>query len=133
MKKLLFALVLCLGLIPVTGCYADEGVYVEAPPATAQVGTVEFCDDYGCRMVTAPYYYYGDELVYWDAHFGCWIGPHGYWMGGGWHAGWVGGYHGYYGAHFYHRTFSHPSGWRAGSGYHGYGHPGHFGGHGGHR
>lgn len=119
MKKLLLALALCLGLVPMTGCYAEEGVYVEAPSAY-EVGTVEFCDDWGCRYITAPYYYYDGEVVYYDAHFGCWIGPRGYWVGGIWHRGWVGGYHGWYGAHHYHYFHEHTGGWRGGGGWHGY-------------
>lgn len=133
MKKLFLALSLCLGLIPMTGCYADDGLYVNAPVAYT-TGAVEFCDDWGCRMIDAPYYYEGDEVVYWDAHFGCWIGPRGYWVGGLWHHGWIGGYHGYYSAPLYHHFHYSDRGWRAGSGWHGY-HSGggHFGGHGGHR
>lgn len=134
MKKLLI-LVLCLvGLFSMAGCVAEEGYY-GAPPGVFEttIGTVEFCDDWGCRMITAPYYYYEGDVVYWDAHFGCWIGPRGYWLGGDWHHGWIEGYHGWYGGHFYHRWVSHPQGWRAGSGFHGYGHPVYHGGGGHHR
>lgn len=113
MKKLFFTLALCLGL---TGC-VEERVY--SPPGMYVTGTVEFCDDYGCRWVTAPYYYDGDDLIYWDAHFGVWIGPYGYWHGGYWHRGWHPGYHGWYHQGWYHYS---DRGWRAGSGYHGY-HP----------
>jgi len=119
MKKLFLALALCLGLVPMIGCYADEGMYIEVPIAYT-TGTVEFCDDWGCRYLTAPYYYMDGEVVYWDAHFGCWIGPRGWWRSGIWYRGWVEGYHGWYGERYYHYSYSHPGGWRAGSGYHGY-------------
>jgi len=120
MKKWLIVLISCLAL---AGCVDEDYVYAEAPVAVAS-GSVEFCDDWGCRMVDAPYYYVDGEVVYWDAHFGVWIGPRGYWMGGVWHHGWVGGYHGFYHAGYYHNFHGHPYGWRAGSGYHGYGHRG---------
>ncbi len=97
MKKLFLALALCLGL---TSC-VEERVY-GPPPGMYVTGTVEFCDDYGCRWVTAPYYYEGDEIIYWDAHFGVWIGPHGYWHGGYWHGGYYPGYHGWYHYGHYH-------------------------------
>lgn len=89
MKKLFLALALCVGL---TGCVVEGSVY----DSTIYHGSVEFCDDYGCRWVDAPYYYYGDEVVYWDSHFGCWIGPSGYWLGGIYYRGAYPGYHGWY-------------------------------------
>jgi hypothetical protein len=117
MKKLLFALAICLGLSTV-GCvvaYTDPPVY--------QTGTVEFCDLYGCRYVNAPYYYDSDgAVVYWDAHFGYWIGPNGYLAGGVWHRGFWPGYHSWYHAGFYHGFHG---------GFHGGGYHGGF--HGGHR
>jgi hypothetical protein len=116
MKNLVLVLVACLGL---AGCVAEEGMYVEAPVAVAS-GSVEFCDDWGCRMIDAPYYYDDGDVIYWDAHFGVWIGPHGYWHGGIWHRGWVDGYHGWYGVHHYHYFHEHTGGWRFGSGWHGY-------------
>ena len=128
MKKLVAVLLMCLSVIMVTGC-AESVVYAD-PPATYVTGTVEFCDDWGCRYVTAPYYYVNGEVVYYDYHFGCWIGPRGYLYGGVWRPGWIPGYHGWYGAGHYHYFHSHPGGWKAGSGWHGY-HGG--GGHGGHR
>jgi len=115
MKKLLLAVVLCLGL---TGC--AEGYYYYDPPGVYQVGTVEFCDDWGCRMVAAPYYYVGGEVVYFDAHFGCWIGPNGYWVSGRWYRGTYPGYHGWYHAGWYHHFHYNEGGWKMGSGYHGY-------------
>lgn len=93
MKKLFLALALCFGL---TSCYAE--VY----DPTVYRGNVEFCDDYGCRWVYAPYYYYDGAVVYWDAHFGCWIGPHGYWTGGVYYHGYYPGYHGVYHQGYYH-------------------------------
>src|SRR5258708_29486405 len=119
MKYLLFILIVCVGIITATsGCAG--GVYYATPPNTYLLGTFEFCDDWGCRMITAPYYYTDNEVVYWDAHFGCWIGPHGYWIRGGWRPGFVVGYHERYNGGFYHRFTVHPGGWRAGSGYHGH-------------
>lgn len=122
MKKLVLALALCLGLVS-TGC-AETEVY-GPPPGVYQTGSVEFCDDWGCRMVNAPYYYVDGEVVYWDAAFGYWIGPHGYWVGGVWHHGFWPGYHGYYHAGFYHHFHYSDRGWKAGSGYHGYHSHGH--------
>lgn len=123
MKSLLLALVACIGL---SGCVAEEVAYAD-PPGQYRNGTVEFCDDYGCRYVNGQYYYdSAGVLFYWDANFGCWIGPHGYWYGGAFHPGFHPGYHG-----FYHRGYYHGSG-----GYHGGSHGGggfHGGGHGGHR
>lgn len=97
MKKLLLALAFSLGLM---GC-VEERVY-GPPPGMYVTGTVEFCDDVGCRWVTAPYYYEDNEIIYWDAHFGMWIGPHGYWHGGYWHEGFVYGYHDWYHNGWYH-------------------------------
>lgn len=115
MKKLLLGL--CASIALSTGC----AVYSDGPdyPVATTSGPVEFCDDYGCRWVNAPYYYDG-AVVYWDAHFGCWIGPHGYWHGGVWYHGFHPGYHVPYGDHLYHRPYSHSQGWGAGSGYHSY-------------
>lgn len=121
MKSLLLALVACVGL---AGC-VEEGYYSD-PPVAPAYGAVEFCDDFGCRMINAPYYYVGGDLVYWDAHFGVWIGPHSYWREGRWYGGSVYGYHGYYHGGFYHAR----GGW--GGGYHGGYHGGggfHGGGH----
>lgn len=117
MKKLVLALVMCLGL---AGCAEDS--YYYAPPATYQSGYVEFCDDWGCRYVNAPYYMVDGEVIYWDVHFGCWIGPRGYWGGGVWHHGFWPGYHGVYHPGTYHHFHYSDRGWKAGSGYHGY-HP----------
>lgn len=126
MKKLFLALALCLGMIPMTGCYAEEEVYAAPPPSVYTVGTVEFCDDYGCRWVTAPYYYVGDEVVYYDAYYGAWIGPRGWFVGGVWHRGWIPGYHTVYHGGYYHGWHG---GWHGGGGYHG----GYHGGGGHHR
>lgn len=118
--KYLLILLVCLGM---TGCLAD--VYVGAPVARSYpTGTVEFCDDYGCRMVTAPYYYLNGELVYWDVHFGCWIGSHGYHRNGVWYHGPVPGYHTWYHPEAYHHF-----GVGHGPGIRGTFHGGHNGGH----
>jgi hypothetical protein len=130
MKNFLLVLVACFGL---AGC-AEESFYA-GPPAAVTSGSVEFCDDWGCRMVNAPYYYADGEVVYWDTYFSAWIGPRNYWYAGMWHPGWIGGYHGYYGTGYYHYFGGHPAGWRAGSGFHGSFHGGYHGGFhgGGHR
>ena len=117
MKKFLLGLILCLGL---TGCYVEGYDYA---PGAYSTGSVEFCDDYGCRFVTAPYYYdSAGVLFYWDAHFGCWIGPHGYWRGGAFYHGFYPGYHGWYHGGWYHVPH-----YYGGGHYHYNG--GHYGGH----
>jgi hypothetical protein len=122
MKKFVLALVACLGL---SGC-VEERVY----DPTVYNGEVEFCDDFGCRMIDAPYYYVDGEIIYWDAHFGYWVGPHGYWVGGVYRPGFWVGYRGWYHAGWYHSW--HGGGWHSG-GYHYYhSHPsggGHYGHH----
>lgn len=119
MKKLVLALSICLGL-SITGC-AAEGSYDPPPAVPYAAGSVEFCDDWGCRWVNAPYYYSDGDLFYWDAHFGVWVGPRGWWHGGIWHSGFVPGYHGWYHAGHYHVLHS---GWRGTGGGHSYGHGG---------
>lgn len=86
-------LLLCVSL---TGCYVEEGVYTSPPPDVYENGTVEFCDDFGCREVTAPYYRDNGSIIYYDAHFDVWIGAHGYWQSGHWCPGYVHGYHNWY-------------------------------------
>jgi hypothetical protein len=103
MKNLLLA---CCLMVSTTGCVAEIGY--DEPPATYTTGTVEYCDDFGCRDIDAPYYYENGEVVYYDAHFGVWMGPRGYLVGGRWHPGFVGGYRNYYHSGYYHS-------------YHGYG------------
>jgi len=101
MKKFLLALVACIGL---SGCVAEDRVYY-APPGVYETGSVEFCDDYGCRWVNAPYYYDNGDVIYWDAHFGIWVGPRGYWHGGAFYHGWHPGYHSRYHHGWYHRQY----------------------------
>lgn len=132
MKNLLLPLVIYLGLIVGNVGCAEDLAYAELPATVCATGPVEFCDEWGCRWINAPYYHDGDNLIYWDVHFGCWIGPHGYWRGGVWHRGFVYGYHEHYHAGTYHVFHT--------GGHFGSGHPtsgGHFfhsgGGHGGHR
>jgi hypothetical protein len=127
MRKWLLILVSCLALTAV-GC-AEDFEYDDPPAVASASGSVEFCDDLGCRMVDAPYYYSNGEVIYWDAGFGVWMGPRGYWGGGGWHRGFVPGYHEHYHVGFYHSFRGNPGGWRAGSGGRGFSHGG--GGHGG--
>src|SRR5277367_1666202 len=131
MKSLLLALAACVGLMVSSAGCAEEGYYSD-PPVSPAVGTVEFCDDLGCRFVEAPYYYMDGEVVYWDAHFGVWIGPHSYWREGRWYGGSIYGYHSFYHPGYYHSFTYHDGGWRAGSGYHGYYHGGGDGFRGGH-
>lgn len=94
-------------------------VYADPPVAGNVVeGCTTFCDDYGCREVCGQYYVTPEGyVVYWDAHFGCWIGPHGYWSHGVFYHGYYPGYHGWYHQGWYHGGYH--------GGYHGY--------HGGHR
>lgn len=114
MKKMILGLISALML---TSCVA----YAEP---VAVNSCVTYCDDYGCREVCAPHYYYQGVTYYWDAHFGCWIGPRGYWRGGIFHAGFHPGY-----GQFYHGGGYH-GGFHGGGSFHG---GGHSGGHGGHR
>ena len=96
-----YILVLLMSLL-LAGCVGETYVYADSP-VHYTTGTVVFCDDYGCREVTAPYYYDASgAVIYWDVHFGCWIGPHGYWRAGVYYPGFWVGYHGYYHRGFYH-------------------------------
>jgi hypothetical protein len=112
MKHVLLALVASV-------CLSSCVVYADPEYSS---GCFTFCDDYGCREVcNTQYYYYGGEAYYWDAHFGCWIGPHGYWRSGAYYYGFHPGYH-----EFYHHGYYHGGG-------HYYGGHGGYHGHGGHR
>lgn len=112
-----------------------EPVYASAIPSQLGTGCVIVTDDYGEREVcNTRYYYVNGGVVYWDANFGIWVGPGGYWHGGVWNRGFYPGWHNYYGRGFYRpRGFSGPHGGFHGGGYHGAPHGGHVGGHGGHR
>ena len=96
--------------------------YYEEPAIMAdRIDCVKFVDDYGEREVCNTAYYYDSagDLVYWDAHFGVWIG-HGFYYDHGvlfngyyphyhefyhhgyyhtFHPGWHGTYHYYHGGH----------------------------------
>ncbi|HEY5267932.1 MAG TPA: hypothetical protein VII94_02265 [Candidatus Saccharimonadales bacterium] len=114
MKKLVLALVACLGL---AGCAIEESTY-----AQVQVQTMEVCDNYGCHLVAVQYY--GGYPYYYNAAYGVWISPgYGYFYGSRFYRGYHPGYHNYY-----------HGGFRGGSrgNFHGGGFHGH-GGHGGHR
>lgn len=136
MKKLSLILVACLGLV---GC-ADEYYATPSYPLSAgnqtQYGCVIVSDEYGEREVCNTHYYYSDGgVVYWDAHFGIWVYPNGYWYGGRFWPGVYPGFHAYY-----HTGFYHPRGFYRGRpadlGWHGGGRPppgGFRGPHGGHR
>lgn len=99
MKALFLALVLSLSL---TGCFDYYMPYGD-PPVVSYTGTREFCDDFGCRYVTGQYYFDHGEVVYWDEHFQCWVGPRGYLVGAVWHQGFLPGYHEWYHRGLYHR------------------------------
>jgi hypothetical protein len=96
MKKLLLALMAAVSL---SGCvmYADSDAFY---PAYTE-GCTTVCDDYGCREVCGRYFYSGGVAYYWDAHFGCWIGPRGYYHGGVFYHGYHPGYHTYYHRGYY--------------------------------
>ena len=108
MKKL-FALLFAVAL---TGCASYDYHSVNQ----VGYGCHTFCDDYGCREVCSTHFYNEQhELVYWDTHLGCWVGPHGWWHGKQYHLGQHPGYRSHYGheryygrgrhdnVHFHHR------------------------------
>jgi len=134
MKKLVLVLAACLGLV---GC-ADEAYYDHPayPPEHAgwtQHGCVVVTDEFGEREVCDTQYYYSEDgVTYWDAHFGIWVGPNGYWYGHSYFPGIYPGFHAYYHRGWYHpRGFYHGGYHGGGGGFHGGGF--HGGGHGGHR
>lgn len=117
MKKLLFGLLSVVAFVGLTGC-AEDVVYAD-PNYPVVSGCVTYCDDYGCREVCGPYYHdSAGVLFYWDAHFGCWIGPHGYWRGGVFYHGYHPGYHGYYHGGGYHGSGRYHGGYHGGGGHH---------------
>lgn len=83
-------LVICFSLI---GCTGTEVVYTDPNTMQHLEGTVPFCDDLGCREIQGRYFYDRGAVVYWDVHFGRWIGPHGYWLGRTYYHGRWNGYH----------------------------------------
>jgi len=100
MKKLI---IICSLLL--SGCYADFSTVGNYPS-----GEVEICDEFGeCHWINAPYYYDSTgALFYWDVHFGCWIGPHGYYRDGVYYRGFYPGYHYYYRYHHWYHLENHP-------------------------
>jgi len=125
MKSLFLALIACFAL---SGCVISPA-YAD-PVGPYSNGTVEFCDDYGCRYVNAPYYYdSAGILFYWDVGFHSWIGPHGYWHGGSFYHGYYPGYHNFYHGGYYHGFHGSYGGYHGGGFHGGF----HGGGHGGHR
>lgn len=107
-KKLMFLLPV-IAMLGVVGCTEREVVEpvatVAAAPtfATINSGCVVVSDDYGEREVcNTQYYYMNDGVVYWDSHFGVWVGPGGYWRGGRWWNGYYPGFHEFYGHGWYH-------------------------------
>lgn len=114
MKKLVLALVACLGL---AGCVVEDTAY-----AQTAVQTVEVCDNYGCHLVNVQYY--NGYPFYYNGVYGTWISPgYGYYHGGIFYHGYYPGYRGYYHGGFH-------GGYHGGGGFHG---GFHGGGHGGHR
>ena len=112
MKKLALILVACLSL---AGCADEyEGTPVAVSPTSPAYGCVVVTDEYGEREVCNTRYYYSDGgVVYWDEHFGIWVGPNGYYRGGVFFPGIYPGFHAYY-----HRGWYRPHGYFHG-GYHG--------------
>lgn len=112
MFKLFAILVVCVSMM---GCLLESDY-----PSQYQDGTVTFCDDYGCRDIHGRYYYDANgSVVYYDEHFGYWVGPHGYWLGTTYRSGYWGGYHGYYHRGFYQgsRNFYRGGGYNRGGGH----------------
>jgi len=108
MKKILLALAACFSL---SGC-VDDPPPVRSP--VYNVGTIEYCDYYGCRYVTSSYYYDSSGvLFYWDVNLGCWIGPRGYWRGGVFYSGFHPRYNRFYGRVYVGRS----GGFRGGRGH----------------
>lgn len=89
MKKLLLALVACLGL---TGCIGTA----YAQPLT--VGTVEVCNDSGCYLTQTPYYYSGGLFYYYHPYYRYYMRGYGIYHGGYYHG--YRGYGGFHGGHF---------------------------------
>jgi hypothetical protein len=124
-------LMMLLGVIAVSmiGCADDP-----PPPADSSVayGCVEVSDDYGNRDICDTQYYYTDTgVVYWDSHFGVWIGPEGWYREGVFYHGFYPGYREFYGHGYYHSghgRYYHSGHYNHGGGYHGGHHSG-----GGHR
>lgn len=99
MKKILLGLCIILGL---SGCLGEFVIDPSNPNIAYQYGCATVCDDYGCREVCNVQYYYGpDGVVYWDPHFGAWIGPGGYWWHGRYYRGRIEGYRSYYHRGYY--------------------------------
>jgi hypothetical protein len=110
--KLLLVLTICFGL---SGC--AEGTVYSNSDIEYRTGSVEFCDDYGCRDLEGVQYYYDPDgtLFYWDVHFGIWVGPHGWYSHGVFYHGFYAGYHTYYHRGLYHE--GHAGGNRGGGGH----------------
>ena len=116
MKKLVLALVACLGL---AGCAAEGTAYAQAPVYS---GTVRVCDSWGCRYVSSNYYYdNAGYLFYYDTGLGVYMSPgYGYWHGGHFFHGYHPGYYGhYYGGAGYHGSYHGGGGSFHGGGGHG--------------
>src|SRR5665213_1222033 len=116
-------LIMLLCVMMVSGCVGYDDPPIDS---SIQYGCVEVSDDYGNRDVCDTQYYYTDDgsLIYWDAHFGVWIGPEGWYREGIFYHGFYPGYREFYGRGYYHSEH--------GRYYHG-GHYNHGGGHyGGH-
>lgn len=134
MKKLVLALVACLGM---TGCLVAPAYGQEVVQPQVQYGCTIVEDIYGEREVCNTNYYVSNgSVVYWDPYFGIWVGNGFYNYHGGWYRGYYPGYSAHYGSYYhthgYFQGYSH--GYYHGNTGHGgsYGHGGSFHGGGGH-
>ena len=116
MNKLIIPLLLATTLT-IAGCEEYDDGAAFPSNASPEYGCVVVNDEYGEREVCdTQYYTTNGGVIYWDAAFGVWIGPYGYWRGREYHRGFWAGYHEHY------RPFYHEHGWHNtfhGSYYHG--------------
>jgi hypothetical protein len=102
MNKLIILLLIATSLA-VSGCAEDEAAF--PTNAEPEYGCAVVVDPYGERQVCdTQYYVVNGGVVYWDAAFGLWIGPYGFWRAGEYHRGFWAAYHDHY------RNFYHPHG-----------------------
>lgn len=139
MKSLMMVVLLAV-VVGLSGCVQTPADF----PHTT--GTVLYCyDEVNCQEITTEYYYSDDGLVWWDAYYGIWVSPSGYYLNNLYYTGFFPGFYDHYGRLGYWHPYSwggwHSNwrgGWRQYHGYHGYrggyhGGGGFRGGHGGHR
>jgi len=122
MKKLVLALVACLGM---TGCLVAPAYGQEVAQPQVQYGCAVVSDQFGEREVCDTSYYVSDgSVVYWDPYFGIWAGNGFYNYNGGWYRGYYPGYAAHYGS--YYHTHGYFQGYSHGYYGHSYGGGGHF-------